>query len=166
MFSTSVSSRTRAPLLLEPLDLLLEHLGRRPHVRVEELQVGLGEPAAEPVALLHQGHREALDREIGGRLDAGDAAADHQAARVIGASPSWSGSRWRARATPMRISARALSWAASGVLGVHPRALVADVDHLEQVGVEADPGQGLAEDRLVGPRRAGGDHDPVELVLA
>jgi len=53
----------------------------------------------------------------------------------------------------------------SRLVGVHPRALVADVHHLEEVGIEADAGAGLAKDRLVRPRRARSNHDAVQLVL-
>ena len=47
-----------------------------------------------------------------------------------------------------------------------PRTLVADVDHFKQERVESDLGTGRSEDRLVGARRAGGDDDTVEIVVA
>ena len=47
---------------------------------------------------------------------------------------------------------------------VHPRALVADVGHLEQVRVQPRLADSLLEQRLVGTRRARGDDHPVQAV--
>ena len=52
-----------------------------------------------------------------------------------------------------------------GMILVHPRALLADVGHLQEVLVDAGPLQRLAERRLVHARAAGGDDDTVERVL-
>ena len=51
------------------------------------------------------------------------------------------------------------------LLHVNPRALVADVHHLEEVRVETGLGAGAAEQRLVGARGAGGDDHAVELLF-
>ena len=48
---------------------------------------------------------------------------------------------------------------------MNPGALVPDVGHLEEVGVQSRLANGVAEDGLVGARRAGGDNDPVQSVL-
>ena len=48
---------------------------------------------------------------------------------------------------------------------VHPGALVADVGHLKQVGIEAGLGQRVAEQRLVRSRGAGGHHHPIQMVF-
>ena len=51
------------------------------------------------------------------------------------------------------------------LVGMHPRALLADVGHLALEGVEAGLRRRGAEGRLVELRRAGGDHDAGEVVL-
>ena len=51
------------------------------------------------------------------------------------------------------------------VRSVYPGALVADVRHFQQVGVQRGVAEGIAEDGLVGSRGAGGDHDPIETML-
>ena len=48
---------------------------------------------------------------------------------------------------------------------VDPGALVADVGHLEEIGIESSLGHGVAEKRLVGSRSAGGDHHPIQTVF-
>ena len=48
---------------------------------------------------------------------------------------------------------------------MNPRALVTDVDHLEEVRVETDPRAGLTEHRLVRPRSARGHDKTVDAVL-
>ena len=48
-----------------------------------------------------------------------------------------------------------------GLVGRHPRNLLADVDHLHEVRIDSRFGQNLHEGVLVLPRRAGGDHNPV-----
>jgi hypothetical protein len=52
-----------------------------------------------------------------------------------------------------------------GVGGVDPRALVADVGHLQEVLVQPGGLQRFPEERLVRPGCAGGDNDPVQPVL-
>ena len=48
---------------------------------------------------------------------------------------------------------------------VHPGALIANVGHLQQIGVETGIAQRIAEDRFVGSRRAGGDDDAIQAIL-
>ena len=48
---------------------------------------------------------------------------------------------------------------------VHPGALVADVGHLKQVGIETGLGQRVAEQRLVGSRGARGYHHPIQIMF-
>ena len=59
----------------------------------------------------------------------------------------------------------AFSVAADGLVLVHPRALVADVGHGEEVLVQPALAQRLLEEDLVRARRAGGHDQPVEPVL-
>ncbi len=51
------------------------------------------------------------------------------------------------------------------VVGVDPRALIADVGHRQQVFVEAGLPQAVLEKWTVGEWRAGGDDDPVQVVF-
>ena len=53
-----------------------------------------------------------------------------------------------------------------GVVGVHPRVVLADVDHLEIERVQPSGGHGVAEGVLVQLRRAGRNNDAVKPVLA
>ena len=62
----------------EALDLVLQHLGGGTHVGIEILDVRVGQASTESIALLDQRHREALNRQVGRRLNARDAAADHE----------------------------------------------------------------------------------------
>ena len=52
------------------------------------------------------------------------------------------------------------------LLGVDPGAVLADVRHVEEVLVDARFAQRVAEQRLVRPRRAGGDHHAVQALVA
>jgi len=52
------------------------------------------------------------------------------------------------------------------VVGVDPAALVADIGHIEEIFVDPGLPQGRHEQRFMGARRAGGDHQPVETMLA
>ena len=51
------------------------------------------------------------------------------------------------------------------LLLVHPRAMLPDIGEFEHVRVDAGLFQGLLEERFVRPWRAGGHHQPVELML-
>ncbi len=51
------------------------------------------------------------------------------------------------------------------LLGVDPGAVLPDVGHVQVVLVETGLSEGVAEERLQGPRRAGRDDDPIEAVL-
>ena len=48
------------------------------------------------------------------------------------------------------------------VVGMDPRALIANVGHLEHTRVQPRLADTVLKQRLVGQRRTGGDHDPVE----
>ena len=108
---------------------------------------------------------EALTREGEGHRHTGDAAADHE--RGFGDADLTEMQRFEQvrlahGATDQRLG---LTGGAAGLALVHPRALFPDVDHLEQVLVEARFAQRLLEQRLVRPRRAGGDDDTVQALL-
>ena len=45
---------------------------------------------------------------------------------------------------------------------MYPRALITDVRHLEHTGIQPRLADAVLKQWLVGQRRAGGDHDPVE----
>ena len=49
---------------------------------------------------------------------------------------------------------------------MHPRALIADVGHLEKVGIEPGAAEHVSKQRAVGQRRAAGDNDPVQILPA
>ena len=53
-----------------------------------------------------------------------------------------------------------------GIIAMHPRTLVADVGHGEEVLIEARLAQGLLEKRFVGARRARCDHEAIQALLA
>ena len=62
---------------------------------------------------------------------------------------------------------RSLAFSVAAALSVvHPGDVLADVDHLEEEGVQARLRRRVAERVLVQERRAGRHDDPVELVLA
>ena len=48
---------------------------------------------------------------------------------------------------------------------MHPGALIADIGHLEKIFVEAHLPNRFLKERLMGARRAGGDHHPVQMML-
>ena len=122
--------------------------------------------AAQAVALLDQVDGEALVGQGQGGRHAGDAAADHQGRVVHRRGGFLQGHEVRPPGPPpCGTRSIALSVAASGVARVDPGALVADVGHLQQVGIEPGIAERVAEDRLVRPRRAGGDHHPVQAML-
>ena len=143
-------------------DALGQHVARR--VEVGSGEVDAGDVAAQVVVALDEVDLAARVRQVERRGHARDAAADHERARahvdraalerlVLGdAQDGGAGER-------LGLLGRA------GRVVVHPAALLADVGHLEEVGVDAGLLQRLAEGRLVHPRAAGGDHDPVQPVL-
>ena len=128
--------------------------------------MGLGEPSTEPVRLLYQRDRESLERQVGGGLNPGDASADDESRRLHRHLPLL-----ERLEMPCPGNAHA-DERAGFLLGrlrlsrVHPRALIADVDHFQQIGIQADGGTSLPEDGLVGSRGAGGNDDTVQLLLA
>ena len=84
---------------------------------------------------------------------------------VVSTTIGSSGSVRRVRAMPALTRSMALSVAPSRVVGVDPRALLADVDLGVLVGVEPGPLGDAAEGVHVELRRARGDHEAVELLL-
>ena len=77
------------------------------------------------------------------------------AALFTGRSNSCSGSRWRTRATDMRMMSLAFSVANSFSLAWTQENVFADVGHLQVVLVDAGLPQRVPEQRLQRPRRAG-----------
>ena len=111
--------------------------------------------AADRGVALDQGDVLAGGRQLEGRLDAGDAAADDQDVVV---DRHLDGLERLVERQPVDLARSrmrlALAVAAAGSIG-HPRAVLADVGHLQQVRVEAAVGGRLAEGGLVHGRRAG-----------
>ena len=110
-------------------------------------------------------HPDPLLGQVQRGRQAADAAADHQRVRVDGDEPPFE------RLEETRLGDRhpdevpRLLRRRLGLAHVDPRALVADVRHLEQIRIEARLAKRVAEQRLVGARRARRDDDPVEAVL-
>ena len=84
---------------------------------------------------------------------------------VVSTTSGSSGDVRRVRAIPARTRPMALSVAASSVVAVDPRALLADVDLRVLVGVHAGPGRHAPERVRVELRRARGDDEAVEAEL-
>ncbi len=127
--------------------------------------VDLADRAAQAVALFDQVDGEALLGQGQGGRHAGDAAADHQG-RVVHRRAGFLQGHERGR--PGRRHADQvdrLLGRRGRVARVDPGALIANIGHLQQVGIEPRIAKRVAEDRLVRPRRTGGDHDPVQPVL-
>ncbi len=113
---------------------------------------------------LHQGDRVARVSQLQRGLDAGDATANHQRARVnrhamrlqrlLASHPVHGASHQRLRLLRRR----------RGVQG-DPGALLPDVGHLHQVRIEAGAAAGPPEGRLVQLGRAGGHDDPGQTQL-
>ena len=127
--------------------------------------MNMAEVPPERRFLLHERAGESLARQTQGGLHPGEAAADDEGPVryphrrfVEGADEARLGNH---HAEQILRLCRGLP----GELHVHPGALIADVGHLEEVLVETRLADRLLEQRLVGPRRAGGDDHPVEAML-
>ena len=95
----------------------------------------------------------------------GDAAADDQGRR--GDVHLSLLQRFQQRRLGHRAGDQLLGLLRAGLpVGVNPGHLLADVGHLEIVGVDAHLLDGGAKGGLVHPRRAGGDDDPVQVMVA
>ena len=121
--------------------------------------------AAQLVGLLQESGLEPLLRQAERRVHAGRPAADHERPGddvdlATGDRHAQRGLRDGHPHLVLGLGGRPLRFAL-----VHPGVLVADVGHLDQVGVERGLAQRVLEERFVGARRAGGDHDPVQPVL-
>ena len=145
----------------------VDHLRRHDALGAVEGREGLGEhrhvPAQGGLAL-HQHHLVAGVGDVEGRLDAGDAAADDQ--RPLGHRDGDVG-ELVGLLHPRHHHLHDVDGLGRrlGAVLVHPGAVLADVGHLAQVGVEPRGLGGVAEGLLVHARRAGGHHDPVEPVF-
>ena len=146
------------------------------HLSDQRLQIRLGVFSAQGIGevsqlstqlrlLFHQKYLKSLFGQPQGRRHPGHPPADHQ-------SPLFDGKalhRQRLQhagvghGNPHQILG--LFRGLLGMVHVDPRALVADVGHPEEIGVESFFPQGLAKERLMGPGRTGGDDDPVEPLL-
>ena len=151
--------RVRAHLLLE----LGDQLGAVAAVRVHLAEAG--DPAAELGLLLHEEDGEPDLGQAEGRAQAGDAAADDEALRRrldddrlerLGEARAVDAGAHQAH----RLLGRALV-----VVGVRPRALLADVHLRVLEGVHARALGDVAEGERVQLGRARGDDEPVEALL-
>ena len=118
-------------------------------------------PPSSPVFSTRCTREPLVGQRQGGR-HAGDAAADHQG-RVVdrhGVLVQRQQSRRAGHGHADQVDR--LVRRLAGLSGVHPGALVADVGHFQQVGIQAGIAQRVAEDRLVGPRGARGHDDAVQ----
>ena len=145
------------------LDLLIDERLPAAPTRIRSREVD--DAAAERVPSFDQMDREAPPREIDGRLYARDAAAYYE---DLVAHLEFLLRERLQQPGPGHCHADEVAGLFRGrdrLLRVHPRALVADVDHLDQVRVQADRSRCLAEDRLVCLRRARSDDDSIQVVL-
>ena len=141
----------------------LGHLGREDAGRAVqggEGLVELGHVAADAGALLDEVDVVAGVGQLERGLQAGDAAADDQRGRV-----DLHVHRLQRLllldALGRGVDQRLGLGRGGRLVGAHPGAVLADVGHLAEVGVQAGVGAGAAEGLLVQVRRAGGhDHAP------
>ena len=143
------------------------HLGRQDAGRAVERREGLVEHRHVPAdrrVLLDEVDLLARLRQLERRLDAGDAAAHDHHVRI----------HRDLDRLERRVEGQAVDLGAQDALGLlgglarvlrHPRGVLADVGHLQQVGVEPGIGGRLAEGRLVHRGRAGRDDGPRDAVL-
>ena len=126
--------------------------------------VQLGHVPADAGLALHQVNLLAGVGQAQGRLNPGDAAAKHQG-RLLHLNVA-NIERAVVTGTPHRGADHAARFG-GGLLGVvhHPRAVLADVGHLEEEGIQVAFGAGLPEGRLVHQRGAGSHHHPVQALF-
>ena len=129
-----------------------------------ERLIELGHVAADRRFPLHQVDLLAGVGKRQGRVDAGDAAAHHQDTGVDGNASFRERLLQRHSANGCAYQIHGLG-RGRGLVHVHPGILLPDVDHLKEELVESALGHRRAEGMLVQVRRAGGHHDPVQLVL-
>ncbi len=142
----------------------LDHARRQDALRAIEGGKGLGQAghlAADGRLALHQHDFVAAVGDIQRRLNSGNAATDHQ-------RPPGDGNSDRNQrvvvAHLLHRHAHQFGRFRSGLFAIrmHPGAMLADVGHLHQVGIDAGAFSGLAESLQVHVRGAGGHHDAVE----
>ena len=131
--------------------------------------VGGGEDPAQVAAQigrsLHQVDGEALIRQGQGGAHAGHAAADHQGGRLDGDVDGVLGFQQGGAGDGHTYQVPGFSRSHIPVVGMYPGALVADIGHLEHVGVKPGGPQAVLEKGCVGEGRTTGHHHPVEVVL-
>ncbi|VTR65461.1 hypothetical protein DESC_320058 [Desulfosarcina cetonica] len=121
--------------------------------------VQLGHDPADGGLLFHHDDLIAVVGQVQGGLDAGHATADHQGTlghgqvRLTQRTQSADPCHGHLDQVPGLFRGR------SRIVHVHPAALLAQVGHLQEVGIEPGILEHLTEGRLVQARRAGGHHD-------
>ena len=119
--------------------------------------------APQLVAFLHQDGGVALVGQIQGCGHAGHAAADDQGFLDHGHRHG------RQRIVPGDLGHRhahlvpGLEGGKGGIFLVHPGVLVADIGHLQEIGIEPRLPEGVLEQGFVGPGGAGRNHDAVQI---
>ncbi len=134
-------------------------------IAAQGVMVNLSRPPAQFRLPLHQVRPVALVDQVKRSGHAGHTAADDQCVVVeglrLGVEREEQPGSGHGHSHQVFGLAGCLVW----LLAVHPTALIADVGHLKEVGIQSCATNCLAEDRFVGARRAGSDDDPVQAVL-
>ncbi len=142
------------------------HARRQDALRAIERGEGLGEArhlAADRGLALHHHHFVARVGDVQRRLDARHSAADHQRA------PRHRNADGLERAVVPHLGHRQadqVDGLRGGLVAVvmHPSAMLADVGHFDQVGIQARRSHGSPEGLQMHVRRAGGHHHAVQFL--
>ena len=142
----------------------LDHPRGEDALRAVEGRERLGQSshlAADRRFAFDQRHRHSRVSDVQGGLDAGDPAADDQCFASHGNLDRFQGSIVAdfGRGDPDQIHRLGRG---AGPFGMDPRAVFADVRHLDQVRIQARMLRRFAERLQVHVRRAGGDHDAIQ----
>ncbi len=121
--------------------------------------------SSELILPLHEVHRVSLGSDVESGGHSGDSSSDDRS----GVGDGDLGSDERLEETGLGDShpeeVLRLGGGSLVLVHVNPGALVADVCHVVEVLVQSSVPAGLPEQRLVGPRCAGSDDDPVQVVI-
>ena len=133
-------------------------------LNIQPFQSGLDPPchAAELRVSFHQVDLESLLGQVQGRGHSGHASADHQAGLVDRQIELLQGFQIDRAGDRHADDVLGLLGGFFLLFGVDPGAMLADIGHVEEVLVDAPFAEGVPEQRLVGPRGAGGDNHAVE----